>query len=216
MWKKALKRGLILALIIAVIGLIGGAPDLVLSFFVPPRIYFTMSVIIALILISIYIELVNRNRRQDSDDNAPVSSDSSADDHPRGQFYMENDVWKANPDFKPDASPVQSEGYQPGTIYSEPVSKFLARNDDAKLIKLTGSADDLASYDVGNRCHVEYNYDSEKYSVTCGGFVIGFLPSSAITYAEKHETDPDGLDVIVADVDYDIEKERDIISVYIA
>ena len=68
MWKKVLKRGLILGVIIAVIGLIGGAPDLVLSFFVPPRIYFTMAVIIALILFKIYLELANRNRKDDDDE----------------------------------------------------------------------------------------------------------------------------------------------------
>ena len=101
-------------------------------------------------------------------------------------------------------------------VWSEDVNQFLTRNENAKLVKLTGNPEDFASYSVGNRCQVEEDYEKEKFAVTCGDCVIGYLPSSAVTYAEKHDTTPDALVVIIAEVEYDIEKERDIISVYIA
>ena len=102
-------------------------------------------------------------------------------------------------------------------VWSESVDNFLARNDNAKLVKLTGKPDDLAFYNVGNRCHVEQDFENEeKYDVTCGGVTIGRLPASAITYAEEHYLDPEHLAVIIAEVEYDIEKDRDIISVYIS
>lgn len=102
-------------------------------------------------------------------------------------------------------------------VWSESVDNFLARNDNAKLVKLTGKPDDLAFYEVGNRCHVEQDFENEeKYDVTCGGVTIGRLPTSAITYAEKYDLDPEDLSVIIAEVEYDIEKDRDIISVYIS
>ena len=102
-------------------------------------------------------------------------------------------------------------------IFSEDVDKFLARNGNAKLVKLTGKPDEFADYTVGNRCHIEEDEETEgKYNVTCGGDVIGRLPASAISYAEKHDTTPDCLVAIVASVDYDYDKDRDIISIYIA
>ena len=102
-------------------------------------------------------------------------------------------------------------------VWSESVDNFLARNDNAKLVKLTGKPDDLAFYEVGNRCHVEQDFENEeKYDVTCGGVTIGRLPASAIAYAEAHDLDPEHLAVIIAEVEYDIEKGRDIISVYIS
>ena len=138
-----------------------------------------------------------------------------ADVTPDQQFYTVNGMWLVNPNYDPSARAAVEAKDNPG-VYTEDVEKFLARNDDAKLVKLTGKPDDLASYEVGCRCHVEEDIEKEKYAVTCDGDVIGYLPSSAITYAEKHETDPECLDVIIAEVEYDYDKERDIISVYIA
>lgn len=101
-------------------------------------------------------------------------------------------------------------------FYGDSVGKFLARNPDAKLIELKGKQDDLAFYSVGVRCEVEYDQEDEKHLVTCDGALIGTLPGSAIEYAEDHDQSPEDLDVIIADIEYDVEKDRDIISVYIA
>lgn len=102
-------------------------------------------------------------------------------------------------------------------VRSETVDAFLARSPEAKLFKLTGKPEDLAFYEVGNRCHVEEDdEDDEKYNVTVGDMIIGRLPASAVSYAEKIGSLPEMLNVIIADVDYDIEKDRDIISVYIS
>lgn len=109
---------------------------------------------------------------------------------------------------KPAASPK---------TYTETVQSFLDRNPEAKQVKLTGKPEDLASYDVGDRCHVEEDDEADgKYNVTVGGFVIGRLPASAVSYAEKIESLPEDLAVIISDVEYDFDKDRDIITVYIA
>ena len=102
-------------------------------------------------------------------------------------------------------------------FYSDVIGKFLKRNPEAKLIKLAGKPEDLAFYDVGNQCIVEQDLeDPDKFVVTCDNATIGRLPASGISYAEKHDCSPEDLSVIIAEIDYDIEKERDIISVYIA
>lgn len=101
-------------------------------------------------------------------------------------------------------------------FYSDVIGKFLQKNPDAKLITLSGKQDDLAFYDVGNKCEIEQDIeDPDKYIVTCDDATIGRLPASGISYAEEHECSPEDLFVIIAEVEYDIEKERDIISVYI-
>ena len=110
----------------------------------------------------------------------------------------------------PSARPVSS-------VWSETVDAFLARSPEAKLFKLTGRPDDLASYEVGNRCHVEEDDEADgKYNVTIDGIIIGRLPSSAVSFAEKIESLPEDLSVIIAEIEYDMDKDRDIISVYIA
>ena len=111
-----------------------------------------------------------------------------------------------------DASP----SVKPTTpkVYTETVSSFLNRNPEAKQFTLTGRPDDLASYDVGDRCHVEE--DEGKYYVTVGGIIIGRLPSSAVKYGESVAGDPQDLSVVISSIEYDIEKERDIITVYVA
>lgn len=112
---------------------------------------------------------------------------------------------------------VKTESSSRYEIYSEDLDKFLARNDNAKLVKLTGKPEEFADYAVGYRCQIEEDDESDdKYNVICGGSIIGRLPASAISYAQKHDILPDCLVAIIADVDYDFEKDRDIISIYIA
>lgn len=136
--------------------------------------------------------------------------------YPRNQeLICVNGIWQVNPNYDPDAPKAKSATVDNG-VYTEPVEKFLARNDDAKLFKLTGKVEDYAMPQVGNRCKIEYDDEKEKYAVLCGGFGIGYLPSSAVSYAEKLGTDPDTMVSIIADIDYDVEKDRDIISIYIA
>ena len=89
------------------------------------------------------------------------------------------------------------------------------------LEKIKLSLSELKPIDLENMANndeieAEYDDESEKYHVMCNGDSIGTLPASAIRYAEDHNISPEYLDIIIADVDYDIEKERDIISVYIS
>lgn len=115
-----------------------------------------------------------------------------------------------------NTSPAPSSGPKVTTskTYTETVKSFLDRNPEAKQFTLTGKPEDLASYDVGDRCHVEE--DDGKYYVTVGRCVIGRLPSAAVKYGESVAGDPQDLSVVICAVDYDIEKERDIITVYVA
>ena len=101
-------------------------------------------------------------------------------------------------------------------FYDDALSKFQMRNPDAKLVKLIGRPEEGALYSVGAKCEVVYDPEKEKYGVTCGGDLIGTLPKSATDFAEKNDTDPEYLDVIIGKIDYDFGKDRDIISVYIA
>ena len=102
-------------------------------------------------------------------------------------------------------------------VRSEDIDHFIKRSIETKLVKLAGRPDDLADYEVGNRCDIEEDYEKDgRYNVLIGGFVIGYLPSSALSFAEKNDCDPENLDVIVAEVDYDLDKDRNIISVYVA
>lgn len=133
---------------------------------------------------------------------------------PDQYMYMVDGQWYVNPNYDPSAKKATA---TVSSSWVEDVDTFLARNDDAKLYKLTGRQEDLAIYNVGSRCHVEQDEeDPDRYNVTCDHCIIGRLPSAAISYAEKIEALPEDLSVIIADIDYDIEKERDIISVYIA
>ena len=102
-------------------------------------------------------------------------------------------------------------------FYQDLLAKFLKKHPGAKPYKLTGKPDDLAfGYEVGSRCSVESDFDDpEKYNVVFDGSPIGRLPASAVHYAEEQGYDPEDLRVIVASVDYDLEKEHDVISVYL-
>lgn len=102
-------------------------------------------------------------------------------------------------------------------FYQDLLAKFLKKNPGAKSYKLTGKPDDLAfDYVPGSLCSVESDFDDpEKYNVIFDGSSIGRLPASAVRYADEQGYSPEELRVIIASVDYDMEKERDIISVYL-
>ena len=102
-------------------------------------------------------------------------------------------------------------------FYQDLLAKFLKKNPGAKPYKLTGKPDELAfGYEPGCTCSVESDFDDpDKYFVVFDGSQIGCLPASAIRYAEENGYSPEDLDVIISSVDYDDEKDQDIISVYI-
>ena len=101
-------------------------------------------------------------------------------------------------------------------FYADVVGKFLERNRDAKLVKLTGKQEDFACPIVGARCEVEFDDEKEKYYVVLDGSKLGGLPATATKYATDHDIDPEELEVIISSIDYDLDKDREIISVYIA
>lgn len=103
-------------------------------------------------------------------------------------------------------------------FYQDLVARFLKKNPGARSYKLSGKPDDLAfGYVPGSRCSVESDFDDpEKYNVLFEGSFLGRLPSSALHYVEENGYSPEDLYVIIASVDYDDEKDRDVISVYIS
>ena len=101
-------------------------------------------------------------------------------------------------------------------FYSNLLEKFMKKNKEAKLVKLTGKPEEFASPEKGKKCEVEYDYEKEKYYVSLDSMMIGWLPAVALKYAESKGIEPTDLDVIIADIEYDFEKDRDIISAYIS
>lgn len=103
-------------------------------------------------------------------------------------------------------------------FYRDMFAAFMRAHPDAKQYRLTGKIDDFADgYQTGDLCEVQEDADRPgKYEVLYIGSRIGYLPAAAIKYAEESGYDPEELTAYIADVEYDDEKERDIISVYIA
>ena len=209
--KKVLSNGLILGLLIVIIAFVPDAGNRLLSWLFPPRLYILLGLIAILVLYKILFELRNRNNIND------IESSTVSDEYTPGSDFDNNEgisFYDSSADYSDDYPQMA-----PSTrkVWSESLENFLARNENAKLIKLTGKAEDFAFYEVGNRCHIVPDEDdNERYIVLCGDDMIGRLPSSAITYARKNDCEPEDLAVIVADIDYDIEKDRDVISVYIS
>ena len=146
-------------------------------------------------------------------------NDSHTESNNDQPFIEVNGISYVNPNYTGELpkSDVKVTIKTNSSSWSESVDNFLARNSNAKLVKLTGKPEDFSDYSIGTRCHVEEDIDNyDRYNVTSGGDVIGRLPQSAITYAEKHDCPLEDLAVIVANVEYDFEKDRDIISVYIS
>ena len=98
------------------------------------------------------------------------------------------------------------------------VYSFMREHPDGKEdVRLVGKADEYAFAEIGQVCTVEQDMDHDQcYLVLVDGMTIGALPTIAMRYAEKADKDPTELAVIVTDVDYDVEKDRDIFTVYIA
>ena len=101
-------------------------------------------------------------------------------------------------------------------FYEDKLTKFLERNRDAINVKLSGKPDELATITVGSECVVDYDIEKDKYFALLDGYIIGVLPAAAKKYASEHDIEPEDLTVLVSNVEYDNERDRDIISVYIA
>ena len=100
-------------------------------------------------------------------------------------------------------------------FYADQLARFRDRHPEAKSVRLTGKPEEFASPSVGASCEVEYDDEKEKYSVVLNGDILGYLPASATKYAEDRDISPEDLDVIISAVDYDVEKEYDLITVLI-
>lgn len=98
------------------------------------------------------------------------------------------------------------------------VYSFMRKHPDGKEdVRLVGKADEYAFAEIGQVCTVEQDMDhDQRYLVLVDDMTIGALPTIALRYAEKADKDPTELAVILTDVDYDVEKDRDIFTVYIA
>ena len=101
-------------------------------------------------------------------------------------------------------------------FYCDIVKRFQDRHPEAKQFRLAGKPDEFSFYSKGKDCSIEEDYETDKYQVLCDGGMIGFLPAAAVSYAEKHNISPEDLDIIIASVDYDPEKDRDVIYVLVA
>ena len=103
-------------------------------------------------------------------------------------------------------------------FYRDQTKRILERFSGEKQYKLTGKPDEFAGgYQPGDACSVEADLDKEdKYQVIHDGTRIGYLPAAALTYAEDQGISPEDLKVYIADVEYDDERERDIIHVYLS
>lgn len=101
-------------------------------------------------------------------------------------------------------------------FYQDRLARFLSRNPDAKSYKLAGKPEDgYFGVSAGDVCTVDHDYEHDRYNVVSDGFVLGRLPAAALSFAEKQECEPEDLTVIVASIDYDFDKDRDVISVYL-
>ena len=140
-----------------------------------------------------------------------------------GPFYMENGIWMYNPDAKQKVAPAEPKikvkitRGSDKSVWSESIEAFLARNDDAILVKLESSPEEKANCSTGNRCYVREDDDHPGvYYVTCGGKIVGRLPESCIAYAKENDTRPEFLIGIIKEVEYGAQKSDDIVTVYIA
>lgn len=101
-------------------------------------------------------------------------------------------------------------------FYIDKLGRFISKHPGAKLYKLSGKPDEFVSPSLGDECSVDYDVEKDKYFVMLDGDIVGCLPASAVRYAKNQELDLDDLTVIIGSVDYDTDKDRDVISVYIS
>lgn len=98
----------------------------------------------------------------------------------------------------------------PVKVRKENLDKWLARNDDAILVKLIGHPAPSAPCSVGHLCRIEESDDGQGYDVFIGDHLIGRLPDEAIAFAQQVDYSPDCLIAIVGKV------ENDDVFIYIA
>lgn len=120
------------------------------------------------------------------------------------------------PIYMPSPDDIKTESPISDPVDSQKaIDVYLKDHPEAKRFKLSGKSDDFVTASAGDSCEIEEDFETEKYQVICGVDVLGYLPSSAVKLAEKYNISPLSLKVIVAEVDYDMEKSRDIYYVYV-
>ena len=100
-------------------------------------------------------------------------------------------------------------------FYLDMLARFQARHPNAKRVKLTGKPEETLGVEPGDPCEVDKDFEKEKYIVSCDGFALGALPAAVVTFAQEHDLDPEDLTVVVASVEYDYEKLRDFVYVFV-
>ena len=99
----------------------------------------------------------------------------------------------------------------PERVRLDSLEKFLGRNHDAILVKLTGPHDTSMNYKPGHVCRIEEDdEDKQKFNVFVGKHFIGQLPEEAINFADLVGSFPAFLVSMVGKV------ENDEIYIYVA
>ena len=89
----------------------------------------------------------------------------------------------------------------PQTARKEDLKKWLSRNSDAILVKLSGNPDPSWSCSAGHLCRLERYTDDPACNVFVGNHFIGQLPDEAIAFAESVDSSPELLIAIVGKVE---------------
>lgn len=103
-------------------------------------------------------------------------------------------------------------------FYRDPIKDFLKNRKYTKTFRLTGKPDSMlvTGVEVGQLCEVHYDLEKDQYEVETDEGRIGYLPAAALAFAEEYHKDPEYMQVIVSNVEFDDEKERDLIDVIVS
>lgn len=101
-------------------------------------------------------------------------------------------------------------------FYTDMLANYLSRHPNARLYKLLGKPEDFAICLPGTVLSIDSDVESDKYYAIEAGSRVGRLPAAAVRYAKEHDIEPEELDIIVVSNEYDPDKDRDVITVYIS
>lgn len=96
-------------------------------------------------------------------------------------------------------APDDSSAMMAMAFYQDFLEKFKNDNPDHLIVKLAGKADEfMTEIPPGESCSIHYDYDLDKYEVSFGPFLLGYLPAAAMKFAEEQEVNPDSLCAVFA------------------